>query len=427
MKTAKIGRNDPCPCGSGKKYKNCCLVLEDIVDRNISPFERYSQLITSLKVKLEQYYDRQIRKLRKPLQEQFMRLAANPSLPREQEALLSDWLWFDMIDSEGMSFGGEYLHDNGSYMDESLRDCLRALNSSYLSMYEAVGMEADCLRVQDFLSGEETLVLLKEPLEMEISDNRPLLLGRLVMLPLGQVFSGIVLMLKNDDGQSDFVRRHIDYWRRLSGDIELPALLKRHAEILFGLFDRANHKSLLPLNDIRVLRVPEKIARLTVEIEKSPAWRLAHETAEIRWYDLLDSQGNVRIGVQKDYVVSYADVLDDILRVEDNWSELVAPGEWEIVNSRLLFQPPTAELEQIWYSVIKEQETERWLQTPHRELDDKTPREVMAETQGRERIQATLDDFASQTSGNEHSQDLLSYMRLRIQTSFTAPPRADKV
>jgi preprotein translocase subunit SecA len=23
-KEAKIGRNDPCPCGSGKKYKNCC-------------------------------------------------------------------------------------------------------------------------------------------------------------------------------------------------------------------------------------------------------------------------------------------------------------------------------------------------------------------------------------------------------------------
>jgi preprotein translocase subunit SecA len=22
--TEKVGRNDPCPCGSGKKYKNCC-------------------------------------------------------------------------------------------------------------------------------------------------------------------------------------------------------------------------------------------------------------------------------------------------------------------------------------------------------------------------------------------------------------------
>ena len=24
MKSVKTGRNDPCPCGSGKKYKHCC-------------------------------------------------------------------------------------------------------------------------------------------------------------------------------------------------------------------------------------------------------------------------------------------------------------------------------------------------------------------------------------------------------------------
>jgi len=24
VKEPKIGRNDPCPCGSGKKYKKCC-------------------------------------------------------------------------------------------------------------------------------------------------------------------------------------------------------------------------------------------------------------------------------------------------------------------------------------------------------------------------------------------------------------------
>ncbi|HRF35846.1 MAG TPA: SEC-C metal-binding domain-containing protein, partial [Clostridia bacterium] len=23
-KDKKVGRNDPCPCGSGRKYKNCC-------------------------------------------------------------------------------------------------------------------------------------------------------------------------------------------------------------------------------------------------------------------------------------------------------------------------------------------------------------------------------------------------------------------
>ncbi len=27
--TSKVGRNDPCPCGSGQKYKKCCLGLLD--------------------------------------------------------------------------------------------------------------------------------------------------------------------------------------------------------------------------------------------------------------------------------------------------------------------------------------------------------------------------------------------------------------
>lgn len=25
---AKVGRNDPCPCGSGKKHKKCCMASE---------------------------------------------------------------------------------------------------------------------------------------------------------------------------------------------------------------------------------------------------------------------------------------------------------------------------------------------------------------------------------------------------------------
>jgi uncharacterized protein YecA (UPF0149 family) len=25
-RTGKVGRNDPCPCGSGQKFKRCCLI-----------------------------------------------------------------------------------------------------------------------------------------------------------------------------------------------------------------------------------------------------------------------------------------------------------------------------------------------------------------------------------------------------------------
>src|SRR5215211_3800859 len=29
----KVGRNDPCPCGSGKKYKKCCLEKDQAAGR----------------------------------------------------------------------------------------------------------------------------------------------------------------------------------------------------------------------------------------------------------------------------------------------------------------------------------------------------------------------------------------------------------
>jgi len=29
---AKVGRNQPCPCGSGKKYKQCCLAADEAAD-----------------------------------------------------------------------------------------------------------------------------------------------------------------------------------------------------------------------------------------------------------------------------------------------------------------------------------------------------------------------------------------------------------
>src|SRR5260370_27759918 len=33
---AKVGRNDPCPCGSGKKYKRCCLEKDETAERKFA-------------------------------------------------------------------------------------------------------------------------------------------------------------------------------------------------------------------------------------------------------------------------------------------------------------------------------------------------------------------------------------------------------
>jgi hypothetical protein len=36
----KYGRNDPCPCGSGKKYKKCCLIHDDLEDAVVAEWKK---------------------------------------------------------------------------------------------------------------------------------------------------------------------------------------------------------------------------------------------------------------------------------------------------------------------------------------------------------------------------------------------------
>ena len=44
---SKIGRNAPCPCGSGKKYKKCCLLNQDGRPTSAPPI-KYRAVYTDL-------------------------------------------------------------------------------------------------------------------------------------------------------------------------------------------------------------------------------------------------------------------------------------------------------------------------------------------------------------------------------------------
>src|SRR5437879_13346511 len=45
----KPGRNDPCPCGSGKKYKQCCLSREQAARPRAGALERDEPFIAELR------------------------------------------------------------------------------------------------------------------------------------------------------------------------------------------------------------------------------------------------------------------------------------------------------------------------------------------------------------------------------------------
>ena len=52
----KVGRNDPCPCGSGRKYKKCCLPRDMEAQTTRS---RYRQVEKSLRDKMLEYHDQE--------------------------------------------------------------------------------------------------------------------------------------------------------------------------------------------------------------------------------------------------------------------------------------------------------------------------------------------------------------------------------
>lgn len=56
----KIGRNDPCPCGSGKKYKKCCLgksVTSDCTEIDEAELEMFSEMELSRASSMNSFLD----------------------------------------------------------------------------------------------------------------------------------------------------------------------------------------------------------------------------------------------------------------------------------------------------------------------------------------------------------------------------------
>lgn len=79
MAKDKVGRNDPCPCGSGKKYKKCCLEKMDVRSPTATqtfPEELVIGKLLNSSKEFAAFYHAERRKIVKPVQ-----WTQDPSLP----------------------------------------------------------------------------------------------------------------------------------------------------------------------------------------------------------------------------------------------------------------------------------------------------------------------------------------------------------
>jgi hypothetical protein len=169
----KPGRNDPCPCGSGKKYKHCCMNAQQAEPPEELRWRRVRRAIEGMADILLRFG--RIRYGPTMLVEAWetFNLAEEPTDFDPQTPHLPvfmPWLFFDWqpdpLDTDidpavldGLTLAQAYLRDNARRADPLLVEYLQACCAAPFSFYDVVSVRPNVgATVRDIFNGEEIAV-----------------------------------------------------------------------------------------------------------------------------------------------------------------------------------------------------------------------------------------------------------------------------
>ena len=172
---SKVGRNDPCPCGSGKKYKKCCLAKDQAA--SVPPKSHHDRCVGIL----DSLHDRMMHfaekdgyfKELKPAQLHYLAYI-DPQGPAEldenESVAFTEWFFHDYVmPEEGRTIAQLYLASQPTLPAEEMQ-VLRQYQDSYISVYRVgdiqpgQGFQAkDLFSEEKFFISDETLSRRAKP------------------------------------------------------------------------------------------------------------------------------------------------------------------------------------------------------------------------------------------------------------------------
>lgn len=166
MNFNNIGRNDPCPCGSGKKYKKCCYL------KTISQIEKQelirSRLIDELMAIAMKYYkDSYAEAYDHFWNEEYPEETLPPKLQEFAEINFNEWFLFDwpVDEKEEKTLIELYMLQKKNLSSDELK-VLKIMNEAVISVYEVQEVIPDKgLILKDLLFGGEYDVSEKKATE----------------------------------------------------------------------------------------------------------------------------------------------------------------------------------------------------------------------------------------------------------------------
>ena len=193
----KIGRNQPCPCGSGKKYKKCCLKKNETPSQALY-YQRLSEAHDRLVDRLVGYAER-------TFGEEAVHVAMDEFLgwPEPEDEISEEmldragplfWPWYifnweyDSIDAEVELSGPEgrtvaelYAEERGDKLDLLERCLIDSINRKPYTFWEVLSVDrGKGMTLQDVLRGHP--IKVEERTGSEYVQSGDILFGRAVMV-----------------------------------------------------------------------------------------------------------------------------------------------------------------------------------------------------------------------------------------------------
>ncbi|MBI5117195.1 SEC-C domain-containing protein [Candidatus Poribacteria bacterium] len=147
-----VGRNEPCPCGSGKKYKKCCMLKESSVDLGEFRHKRSEENLRSEILKFAtgaRFKDEMVEAFRK-----YHRGGIDTGLLLKQDPLENirflDWFINEHVDSKsGKRIIEMFAELRAKHLEEDQKKLLDEWNASRLSAFEVQSTEGGVLKLTD--------------------------------------------------------------------------------------------------------------------------------------------------------------------------------------------------------------------------------------------------------------------------------------
>ena len=148
----EVGRNDLCPCGSGKKYKKCCMKNEKVVEIGQLKLNRFFQLKMQLVENMTNEMATSFSfKERRELKREFEQRV---KVSTQEDPFFLHWLLFFHRDQQGMRGIERYVQNRSKHDDHDLRELALQWEKLRPRLIQQVDYDEQGVFVEDLFSKE---------------------------------------------------------------------------------------------------------------------------------------------------------------------------------------------------------------------------------------------------------------------------------